>query len=165
MVRRSQPLIASAGQRQLGLCHDAAGSNSSISPRPSQLGQAPIGELNENSRGSVVRRASSRRSGRRISTKSCGFAPSSSIDTTMARPLPMRHDVSNDSARRWLGVRPHLQAVDDDPMVCLWFFASLALAQVQPRRRRCAPREALGLELDEQLGMLALAVTTSGAAS
>jgi hypothetical protein len=45
-------LDGATGQAERGEGHHALGSKNAMLPMPSQVGQAPMGELNENNRGS-----------------------------------------------------------------------------------------------------------------
>ena len=52
MLRRSQPFTAPLARLSDGKATTRSASNTVVWPSPSQLGQAPTGELNENRRGS-----------------------------------------------------------------------------------------------------------------
>ena len=76
------------------------GSKNVIWPRPSQLGQAPIGLLNENRRGSSSCSEYEQIGQAKRELNMCSWPVS--ISSARARPSARRSAVSNDSARRCL---------------------------------------------------------------
>src|SRR5690606_3811626 len=107
-----------------------SGSKNCDTPRPSQPGQAPTGELNENRRGSSSGSAYSHTGQLYFDENSIGSAASSSSDCTVAIPSPSLSAVSNDSARRCLMSSRTLKRSITASMVCLTRSASGGTASI-----------------------------------
>src|SRR6267378_1989426 len=120
---RSQPRIAPLASDKFGCATIRLGSKNSIAPRPSQRGQAPIGLLNENRRGSSSGSAYSQvGTGQAyLAEKRCSCPLS--VSTTIARPSAWRSAVSSDSVRRCLASARARMRSTTTSTECLVFFA------------------------------------------
>ena len=143
VARRARP---TAGRRPRGSrCSGRRGSSSAFTsrrvPRPSQSGQAPKGELNENWRGSSSGSERPQTGQAKRSEKSCDCSrPVASCRTTSTTPSASLSAVSIESVRRPRSVAPHDQAIDDDgDVVVLPAIAARGRRRGRRSRRRRAP--------------------------
>ena len=117
-------------------------------PRPSQRGQAPIGLLNENRRGSSSGSEYPHTGQAKRAEKMCSRPES--ISTANARPSEWRSAVSKDSARRCLASGRTFRRSTTTSTVCFLFFASLGMASssctspsTRTRTKPCARRSSI----------------------
>ncbi|MNO85975.1 hypothetical protein D3C76_773610 [compost metagenome] len=100
-------------------------SKNCLTPRPSQVGQAPAGLLNENSLGSSSLIAWPQTGQAKRAEKIISSPSSSSIGATRAMPSASLSAVSNDSARRCCRSARTLKRSTTTSMLCFFCLSSL----------------------------------------